>query len=128
MTYRELSGAIIGCAIEVHRELGPGLLESVYEYCLARELTAAGINFLRQHPVPLRYKGERLETDFRLDLWVEQMIVVEIKAVDVIHERHRAQLLGYRKLTDTRLGLLLNFNEATLTEGVHRIANGLREP
>lgn len=128
MTYCELSGTVIGCAIEVHRELGPGLLESVYEYCSAKELPAAGINFLRQHPVPLRYKGERLEMDLRLDLWVEQMIIVEIKAVEQLHERHRAQLLGYLKLTDTRLGLLINFNEALLSEGVHRVANGLNEP
>ncbi|HOY28945.1 MAG TPA: GxxExxY protein [Flavobacteriales bacterium] len=128
MTYRELSGTIIGCAIEVHRELGPGLLESVYEHCLAKELSAAGINFLRQHPIPLRYKGEKLDVEFRLDLWVEQMIIVEIKAVDLLHERHRAQVLGYLKLTDMRLGLLINFNEATLTAGVHRVANGLQEP
>ena len=107
---------------------GRGLLESVYEHCLAKGLSAAGVNFLRQHPVPLRYKGEKLEMDFRLNLWVEQMIIVEIKAVDVIHERHRAQLLGYLKLTDMRLGLLINFNEATLAVGVHRIANGLHEP
>ncbi len=128
MIYRELSGTIIGCAIEVHRELGPGLLESIYEHCLSKELDAAGVNFLRQHPVPVRYKGEKLDMDLRLDLWVEQMIIVEIKAVDVIHDRHRAQLLGYLKLTDTRLGLLINFNEATLSAGVHRIANGLSEP
>lgn len=128
MTYRELSGTIIGCAIEVHRELGPGLLESVYEHCLAKELSATGINFLRQHPIPLRYKGEKLDLEFRLDLWVEQMIIVEIKAVDLLHERHRAQVLGYLKLTDMRLGLLINFNEATLTAGVHRVANGLQEP
>lgn len=95
---------------------------------MAKGLSAAGVNFLRQHPVPLRYKGEKLEMDFRLNLWVEQMIIVEIKAVDVIHERHRAQLLGYLKLTDMHLGLLINFNEATLAVGVHRIANGLHEP
>jgi GxxExxY protein len=128
MLYRELSGAIIGAAIEVHRELGPGLLESVYEHCLARELREAAIPFLQQHPVPVRYKGERLDMGFRLDLWVDQRIIVEIKAIELVHEIHRAQLLSYLKLTGCKLGLLINFNEAVLKEGVHRVVNGLDEP
>lgn len=128
MLYRELSGAIIGAAIEVHRELGPGLLESVYEHCLARELRDAGIPFLQQHPVPVRYKGERLDQDFRLDLWVDQRIIVEIKAIEVVQEVHRAQLLSYLKLTGCKLGLLINFNEAVLKEGLQRVVNGLDEP
>ena len=128
MLYRELSGTIIGAAIEVHRELGPGLLESVYEHCLARELRAAGVPFLQQHPVPVRYKGEQLDMGFRLDLWVDQRIIVEIKAIDVLQEIHRAQLLSYLKLTGCKLGLLINFNEPLLTDGVRRVANGLDEP
>lgn len=128
MLYRELSGAIIGAAIEVHRELGPGLLESVYEHCLARELRDAGIPFLQQHPVPVRYKGERLDQGFRLDLWVDQRIIVEIKAIEVVQEVHRAQLLSYLKLTGCKLGLLINFNEAVLKEGLQRVVNGLDEP
>lgn len=86
MTYRDLSGAIIGAAIDVHRELGPGLLESVYEHCLAKELRGMDLPFLQQHPVPLHYKGERLDLGFRLDLWVDQRIIVEIKAVENIHD------------------------------------------
>lgn len=128
MLYRELSGIIIGAPIEVHRELGPGLLESVYEHCLARELREAGIPFLQQHAVPVRYKGEKLDLGFRLDLWVDQRIIVEIKAIDVLQEIHRAQLLSYLKLTGCKLGLLINFNEPLLTDGVRRVANGLDEP
>ncbi len=128
MTYRELSGEIIGAAIEVHRELGPGLLESIYEHCLAKEFTARGLNFLRQHPVPVRYKGEKLDMGFKLDLWVEQQIIIEIKAVEILHDLHRAQMLSYLQLTDCRLGLLINFNEVVVKDGVHRVVNGLNEP
>jgi len=128
MTYEDLSSSIIGAAIEVHRELGPGLLESIYEYCLAKELRAAGIPFVQQHPVPVRYKGELLDLGFRLDLWVDQRIIVEIKAIELLHDVHLAQLLSYLKLTDSRLGLLINFNEATLVRGVRRVVNGLNEP
>lgn len=128
MLYRELSGTIIGAAIEVHREIGPGLLESIYEHCLARELREAGIPFLQQHPLPVRYKGERLDMGFRVDLWVDQRIIVEIKAVEVLQEIHRAQLLSYLKLADSKLGLLINFNEPVLTDGVRRVVNGLNEP
>lgn len=128
LLYRELSGGIIGAAIEVHRELGPGLLESVYEHCLARELREAGIPFLQQHPVPIRYKGEKLDMGFRLDLWVDQRIIVEVKAVETVQEVHLAQLLSYLRLTNSKLGLLINFNESVLTEGVRRVVNGLNEP
>ncbi len=127
MTYRELSGEIIGAAIEVHRELGPGLLESIYERCLAKELTDRGLHFLRQHPIPVRYKGEKLDMGFKIDLWVEQQIIVEIKAVEVFQEVHRAQLLSYLRLTDCRLGLLINFNEVVVKDGLHRVVNGLNE-
>lgn len=128
MTYGQLTGEIIGAAIEVHREPGPGLLESIYEHCLAKELSARGLEFLRQHPVPVRYKGEKLELGFKLDLWVDRRVIVDMKAVDQFHEVHRAQLLSYLRLTDTRLGLLINFNEAALKDGVVRVVNGLKEP
>lgn len=128
MTYGQLSGEIIGAAIEVHRELGPGLLESIYEHCLAKELSSRGLEVLRQHPVPVRYKGEKLELGFKLELWVDQRVIVGIKAVDLIHEVHRAQILSYLRLTNARLSLLINFNEAVLRTGVQRVVNGLDEP
>jgi GxxExxY protein len=127
MTYNELSGLIIGAAIDVHRELGPGLLESIYEFCLAKELRALGIPFSQQQAIPVRYKGEALDLNFRLDLWVDQRIIVEVKAVETIHDVHIAQLLSYLKLTDRRLGQLINFNAPVLVKGVRRVANGLSE-
>jgi GxxExxY protein len=122
-SYDQLSEAIIGAAIEVHRELGPGLLESIYEHCLAQELSALGIPVLRQHKVPVKYKGVQLDLGFRIDLWVDDRIIVEIKAVEARHPVHTAQLLSYLKLTDCRLGLLINFNAETLVKGVKRVVN-----
>ncbi len=126
-TFRDLSGAIIGAAIAVHRELGPGLLESIYEHCLAKELRALGIPFTQQHPLPVIYKGERLDLGFRVDMIVDHRVIIEIKAVDQLHDVHFAQLLSYLKLADHRLGLLINFNEAVLKRGVQRVVNGLPE-
>jgi GxxExxY protein len=128
VTYKDLSGAIIGAAIEVHRELGPGLLESIYEHCLAKELRGLGLPFLQQRSVAVRYKGEQLDLGFRIDLWVDHRIVIEIKAVDAIHDVHLAQVLSYLKLTENKLGLLLNFNEPVLKNGIRRVVNGLDEP
>jgi GxxExxY protein len=122
-SYDELSQAVIGAAIEVHRELGPGLLESIYEHCLAQELHQLGIPVLRQHKVNVKYKGAQLDLGFRIDLWVDQRIIVEIKAVETRHPVHMAQLLSYLKLTNCRLGLLINFNEETLVKGVRRVVN-----
>ncbi|MCB0758225.1 MAG: GxxExxY protein [Flavobacteriales bacterium] len=127
MTYDELSELIIGAAIEVHRELGPGLLESIYEHCLAQELRKLGFPVLRQHKVNVKYKGEQLDLGFRIDLWVDQRVIVEIKSVEAKHPVHAAQLLTYLKLTDCRLGLLINFNQETLVKGVKRVANNLVE-
>ena len=127
MTYNELSRAIIGAAIEVHRDLGQGLLESIYEHCLAKELRALRLPIVQQHSVPVRYKGEQLDLGFRLDLWVDQRVIVEIKAVEFVHDIHFAQLLSYLKLTNSRLGLLINFNEVVVKDGVHRVVNGLNE-
>lgn len=124
MTYNELSHAIIGAAIEVHREMGPGLLERVYERCLATELRAQGYEVLEQHALPVHYKGQDIGLEYRLDLWVDRRIIVEVKAVDQLHDVHRAQLLNYLKLTRNKLGLLINFNVPLLKQGVERLLNG----
>ena len=125
MDLSELSGAVIGAAIEVHRELGPGLLESAYELALERELGLRKVSVQRQVAVPLEYKGIELGDGFRLDLLVDDALVVEVKAVDRLQPIHDTQLLTYLKLANKRLGLLINFNERTLKEGVKRVANGL---
>ena len=124
MDLSELSGAVIGAAIEVHRELGPGLLESAYELALERELGLRKVSVQRQVAVPLEYKGIELGDGFRLDLLVDDALVVEVKAVDRLQPIHDTQLLTYLKLANKRLGLLINFNERTLKEGVKRVANG----
>jgi GxxExxY protein len=121
---RDLTRLIIGGAIEVHRVLGPGLLESVYEYALAYELGLRGLLVERQVLVPVDYKGLQLKTGIRLDMRVASRVVVEIKAVECLHQIHRAQVLTYLKLTGLRTGLLFNFNVEFLRSGVRRIANG----
>jgi len=120
-----LSKAIIGAAIEVHRHLGPGLLESAYEQCLAHELSLRGIAFERQKRVPVCYKGVQLDCGFRLDLLVQDKVVVEVKAVDNLNAVHQAQGLTYLKLTGYRLGMLLNFNERSMRSGIKRLVLGL---
>lgn len=120
-----LSRKIIGAAIEVHRALGPGLLESAYEGCLAHELALQGIPFERQKPLPVIYKGVKVDCGFRLDLVVDDLVIVELKSVAEINDVHNAQLLTYLKLTDRRLGLLLNFNVKRLQHGIKRIVNNL---
>jgi GxxExxY protein len=112
---------IIGAAIEVHRALGPGLLESAYETCLCHELAAKGIPFRRQVPIPVRYKDVDLDCGYRADLVVEDAVVVEIKAVDRLTPLHQAQLLTYLKLAGLTTGLLMNFNTAVLKEGIKRL-------
>lgn len=122
-----LSNQVIGACIEIHRQLGPGLLESAYEECLCHELTLQGIRFSRQHPLPVVYKGIRLEAGYRLDVLVENSLVVELKAVEALLPVHEAQLLTYLKLSRLPLGLLLNFNVPVLRQGIKRIANHFRE-
>ena len=119
-----LSRAIIGATIEVHRELGPGLLESVYEACLIAELKNRGYRVESQIALPLYYKGEKLDKEFRIDLLVEDMIVVELKAVEELKDIHDVQLLTYLKLANKKLGLLINFNVPVLKDGIHRKING----
>jgi len=123
-----LTRAIIGAAIEVHRVLGPGLLESAYEECLCHELALRGIRFKRQYPVPLEYKGLKLDKCYQLDLLVENFCVVEIKSVDAIHPIHEAQTLTYMRLGDWRVDLIFNFNVEVLKDGgIRRLANNLDE-
>ena len=115
-----LSAKVIGCAIEVHRSLGPGLLESTYTQCLARELDLQGLTFQLQVPVPVEYKEVRLECGYRLDVLVERQLIVELKAVEEIKNLHKAQLLTYMKLAGVRTGLLINFNVQVLKNGITR--------
>jgi len=119
----DISGKIIGAAIEVHKHLGPGLLESAYEECLCRELELRGINFERQVPLPLNYKGLKLDCGYRLDLLVDDCIIVEVKSVDALEPVHTAQVLSYLKLSGCRVGLLINFNVQVLKRGIRRLVN-----
>ena len=115
---------IVGAAIEVHRQLGPGLLESAYERCLYRELRFRGLSVQRQVPLPLEYRGLRLDCGYRIDLLVDTSVIVEVKVARKILPLHRAQVLTYLKLTQLRLGLLINFNVEVLRSGLYRIING----
>ena len=119
--FEDCSEVVIGACIEVHRHLGPGLLESAYEHCVAHELSALGLRFERQRPVPLEYKGTKLECGYRLDLVVEDALVVEIKCVDGLLPIHKAQLLTYLRLTTLHTGLLVNFRETVLKNGLRRL-------
>lgn len=123
----ELTDAIIGAAMEVHRMLGPGLLESTYEMCLCRELSMRGIPFERQVPIPVEYKGVKLDCGYRADLVVDGTILVEIKAIDSLLAIHEAQLLSYLKLGGWKVGLLINFNVELLKHGLRRRVLGLVE-
>ncbi len=116
-----LTERIIGLAMEVHRTLGPGLLESVYEHCLCFELKTAGMAFERQVGVPVMYKGQKLAERYRIDMVVERMVAVEVKSVEALLPVHQAQLLTYLKVTQLPLGLLLNFNSAVLKDGIRRL-------
>jgi len=120
-----LSKRIIGAAIEVHRQLGPGLLESAYEECLAHEFTLQGIPFERQKPLPVIYKETRVDCGFRLDFLVAGLVVVELKTVDAFAPIHTAQVITYLKLTHCKLGLLINFNVEWLRDGIQRVVLNL---
>jgi len=120
MEFDELSNRVIGCAIEVHRELGPGLLESTYEQCLAHELSKNNISFKLQHPLPVIYKSVRIDCGYRIDLLVEDKLILELKSVEQIKDVHTAQLLTYMKLAHIKTGLLINFNTELLKQGIKR--------
>jgi len=120
VAYSGLTHKIIGAAIEVHRQLGPGLLESAYEECLARELSIRNLSFERQKPIPVVYKGVKLECGYRIDLLVEHRIVLELKAIEQIAPIHEAVVLTYLKLSGITVGLLINFHVAILKDGIRR--------
>jgi GxxExxY protein len=120
-----ISHAILGASIEVHRQLGPGLLERAYEACLAHELTARRVRFARQVPIPITYKGQVLDCGFRADMIVEDKVLVEVKAVAAVIDIHKVQALTYLKLTGLRLCLILNFNAVLMRDGSERVVLGL---
>ncbi len=125
MDENNLSGVIIGCGMRVHTALGPGLLESAYEECLYYELRKKGLNVGKQLPLPLIYEEVKLDCVYRLDLMVENKVIIEVKSVESINPIHSVQLLTYLKLTNCKLGLVLNFNVLHLKEGIKRVANKL---
>lgn len=127
MSINQLSNKIIGAAIEVHKALGPGLLESAYEECLCHELNGNDLSFERQKALPVVYKGKRLDCGYKLDIVIENTIVLELKSCDQIEPIHKAQILTYLKLSGLKLGLLLNFNVPIMRDGIVRIVNGLKE-
>jgi GxxExxY protein len=124
-TENELSKIILNAAFRVHSAIGPGLLESAYEACLAYELRDQGLKVVTQLPLPLVYRGIRLEVGYRLDLLVEDLVVVEIKSVDKFDPIHQAQVISYLKLSNKKLGMLINFNVLHLKDGIKRVVNRL---
>lgn len=127
MDINSLSSKIIGAAIEVHKTLGPGLLESAYEECMSYELALRGSSFERQKALPVIYKGKKLDCGYRLDMVVENAIILELKSCEKIEPIHKAQLLTYLKLSGLTVGLLLNFNVPVMRDGIVRIVNELEE-
>lgn len=125
MTENEISSSVIKAAIEVHRQLGPGLLENSYEICLAYELKQLGLEVQTQVALPLVYKDVRLNAGYRIDILVENKVVVEVKAIESLADIHTAQILTYLRLKDLRLGLLINFNSVKVIDGVKRVVNNL---
>jgi len=119
----DLTGKVISAAIEVHKALGPGLLESAYEGCLCREFDLRGMNYERQKDLPVEYKGVKLSCGYRLDIVVAGKLILELKACDALEPIHEAQLLTYLKLTGLKIGLLINFNVPVLKMGIRRLAN-----
>lgn len=125
MEENEISYKVIGCAMELHRKIGPGLLESVYENALAYELINTGLLVQKQLPMPFIYKEIKMDIGYRLDLLIENKVIVEVKSIETLAPVHFSQLLTYLKLSEKKLGPLINFNCKTLKEGVHRIVNDL---
>ena len=121
LLHEELTGSILHCAYKVHSALGPGLLESAYEECLHYELDKAGLKVIKQKPMPLIYEEKRLDLGYRIDLLVESKVIIEIKSVDALNPVHFAQLLTYMKLSECRIGFLINFNVKSLKDGIKRV-------
>ena len=127
MDIRELSSNVIGAAIEVHKAIGPGLLESAYEECLCHELDLRDIKFERQRPLSVVYKNVRLDCGYRLDIVVENQIILELKSCERVEDIHKAQLLTYLKLSGIKLGFILNFNVPIMKDGIVRMVNNFKE-
>ena len=127
MTENDLARIAVDAMIEVHRELGPDLLENSYEHCLAFELRSRGLDVKQQVNLPVLYKGVQLDVGYRLDLWVNEKLIIEVKSVEELHPVHWAQVLTYLKLTKNKLGLLVNFNEKLVRDGIRRVAYRLEE-
>jgi GxxExxY protein len=121
LLHQELTGSILNCAFKVHSALGPGLLESAYEECLHYELDKNGLSVIKQKPMPLIYSERKLELGYRIDLMVEGKVVIEVKSVEALNPVHFAQLLTYLKLSDCRIGFLMNFNVVSLKDGIKRL-------
>jgi GxxExxY protein len=127
LTSNSIATQIVDAAFHIHIDLGPGLLESVYQHVLAAELSQRGLQVELQRPVPILYKGLEFEIGFRADMIVEGAVIVEIKSVELVHPVHKKQLLTYLRLADKRLGLLINFNVELIRDGISRVVNGLSE-
>ena len=127
MTENEIEKIIVDSAVAVHRELGPGLLETVYEVVLTYELEQRGLRVTRQVPIPIRYKGMTFDEAFRADLVVEEKVILELKSVEQVSDAHKKQVQTYLRLTGRKLGFLLNFGEALMKRGITRVVNGLED-
>lgn len=127
MTENDIATKVIGLAIDVHTALGPGLLESAYRECLYYKLVQAGLNVEKEKPMPLLFEEVKLDIGYRIDLLVENKVVIELKSVDALNDVHLAQTLTYMKLRDFKLGLLINFNVSKLKDGIKRVVNGLKD-
>ncbi len=125
MTENEIGTLVVDVAVNVHKGLGPGLLESVYEAVLAKQLVKRGLNVCRQVPIPIVFDGDRFDEGFRADIIVNQSVILELKSIEQLHPVHLKQLQTYLKLTGCRLGFLLNFGESLMKNGIHRCVNGL---
>ncbi len=124
MNENDIGRIVVDCAVRLHMALGPGLLESVYEVLLADGLQKAGLHVSRQVPIPIEFEGVRFDEGFRADMLVEDKVILELKSVESVSKAHKKQVLTYLKLTGMELGFLLNFGEATMKDGIHRIING----
>lgn len=125
MTENEISKLVFDCALKVHQNLGPGLLESAYEECLFYELNKTGLKIEKQKPLPLIYESVKLDIGYRLDIIIENKLIVEVKAVEALNDVHLAQILTYLKLSNCKLGLLINFNVTLIKNGIRRVVNNL---
>ncbi len=127
MTENEIGEIVVDCSVKLHRDLGPGLLESVYEVLLVHSLTEAGLKVKRQVPIPIEYAGIRFDEGFRADIIINDKVILELKSVEKVNNAHKKQVLTYLRLTDKKLGYLLNFGEGLMKDGISRVLNGYVE-